>query len=202
MITADQALQQLKDGNRRFVCGEGGRDLDFEHARRLRLVKNQSPFAIVLGCSDSRVPLELVFDQGMGDLFVIRVAGNIAAASQIGSIEFAAHNFASPLVVVLGHERCGAVRASLDQIRSPREPLSPHLDEIVRRIIPNVGSVQTDDETDDARVEELAVRANVLATVTQLTNRSELLADRARRGLLKVVGAVYSLDSGQVSFLS
>lgn len=202
MITADQALQRLKDGNQRFVSGEGGRDLDFEHARRVQLVNDQAPFAIVLGCSDSRVPLELVFDQGMGDLFVIRVAGNIAAASQIGSIEFAADSFGAPLVVVMGHTRCGAVTASLEYVRSPKSGMSPHLEEIVRRIVPAVRGVRDENsDLDDSSIAELAVHANVKATVAELKNSSELLDDRIRRGLLNIVGAVYSLHSGEVIFL-
>src|SRR5262249_8676874 len=112
-----QALDRLRDGNRRFASNQPASVFLSSRARRAELVAGQRPFAIVLGCSDSRVPAELVFDQGLGDLFVIRVAGNIVAPSQIGSVEFAVSRFGTPLVVVLGHSQCGAVTATLEELQ-------------------------------------------------------------------------------------
>jgi carbonic anhydrase len=131
-------LRRLIDGNRRFVSGEGVRDLAQEHVRRRELLADQAPCAIVLGCSDSRVPAEMVFDQGLGDLFVIRVAGNIVAPSQVGSIEFAAARYNVRLVVVLGHSHYGAVLASLEELERPSEHRSPNLGFIVNSIVPHI----------------------------------------------------------------
>src|SRR4249919_915041 len=121
MISALEALERLREGNRRFVSDVRSRDTLSSQTRRRELAAGQEPFAIILGCSDSRVPAEIIFDQGLGDLFVIRVAGNIVASSQVGSVEYAAEQFGTPLVVVLGHSRCGAILATLEQLRRPRE---------------------------------------------------------------------------------
>src|SRR5688500_20124949 len=121
MITAHEALQRLRDGNRRFTSNVRSRDSLAGEARRVEVAAGQEPFAIILGCSDSRVPAEIVFDQGLGDLFVIRVAGNIVAPSQVGSVEFAASRYSSRLVVVLGHSQCGAILATLAELRKPTE---------------------------------------------------------------------------------
>lgn len=202
MITSGEALQKLIQGNQRFVDGQGGRDLDFEHSRRLELVDEQAPFAIVLGCSDSRVPLELIFDQGLGDLFVIRIAGNIASPSQIGSIEFAAGKFGTPLVVVMGHTQCGAVAATVDHLVSGSEVPTPHLGFIVESIKPAVQSVRDANPAMGA-VELIAesTRENVRRTARSLGRASELLKKRMEAGLLSIVGAEYSLDTGRVEFL-
>jgi len=201
MIEAKEALARLKEGNLRFTSGKGGRDLDFEHARRLETVEDQAPFAIVLGCSDSRVPLELIFDQGMGDLFVIRVAGNIAARSQLGSVEFAAEKFGTPLLVVLGHSKCGAVAASVDEVMSPSGRLTPNLEVIVERIRPAVQS-RLSQEPESSREELLdkVVEDNVRATVNGLVCSSSLLDKRVQNGDLLIVGAEYSLETGSVEF--
>lgn len=203
MITADEALQRLKDGNRRFTSGRGGRDLDFEHARRQELVEDQAPFAIVLGCADSRVPLELVFDQGLGDLFVVRVAGNIVTPSVAGSIEFAAYKFGTPLVVVMGHSQCGAVSAAVEAALEPAESISPNLDSVVNRIRPAVQSVlEADGELHRACLVGQAVRENVRSSVATLSKDSPLLAGLVQEGRLEIVGAEYSLESGVVEFLA
>ena len=201
MITSVQALARLKEGNQRFISGTGGRDLDFEHAKREELVEKQTPFATVLGCSDSRVPLELVFDQGMGDLFVVRVAGNIAAPSQIGSIEFAAATFGTPLLVVLGHSRCGAVAAAVDTILNPETRLSPNIEVIVDRIRPVV-QARLDKEPGIGRemLLDRVVEDNVRSTVERLLADSPLLSERIESGLLAVVGAEYALHTGTVKF--
>ena len=197
MISATEALERLREGNRRFVEGKARRDA----VSPAELARNQSPFAIVLGCSDSRVPAEIVFDQGLGDLFVIRVAGNIVAPSQVGSIEFAAARFGSPLVVVVGHSQCGAILATLEELRQPAEHQSPNLRSIVDRVRPSVeGLLKTELRNDlDALVRE-AVRANVAVSVNHLRNGSAILEKLVRSGDLRVVGAEYSLETGVVEF--
>lgn len=202
MINAADALQRLIRGNQRFLDGEGGRDLDFEHARRLELVDEQAPFAIVLGCSDSRAPLELIFDQGLGDLFVIRVAGNVVSPSQIGSIEFAAGEFGTPLVVVMGHTQCGAVAATVEHVVAGGEVPTPHLGFIVERIKPAVEAVrEANPGFCAAELMAESTRENVRQTVTALEQASDLLKSRLEKGLLTIVGAEYSLETGQVEFL-
>ena len=202
-LTAEQALGRLREGNRRFVSGEGGRDLNWEHARRLALQDDQAPFAVVLGCSDSRVPLEMVFDQGLGELFVVRVAGNIAAPTQIGSVEFAVGRFDLPLVVVLGHSGCGAVTAAVDCLLDDEALASPHLGEVVRRIQPVVERVRFDHGgLDRGALVALSVRENVQATAGLLLRESDLLARRVASGRLRIVEAEYALESGAVEFLA
>jgi carbonic anhydrase len=149
MISAREALERLREGNRRFASGVRSSDTLISQARRSELAAAQEPFAIILGCSDSRVPAEIVFDQGLGDLFVIRVAGNIVASSQIGSVEFAAERFGTPLVVVLGHSRCGAVLATLEELMRPRENQSRNLRSIVDRIRPSVEALLATELRDD-----------------------------------------------------
>jgi carbonic anhydrase len=201
VIPALDALQRLRDGNRRFVSNVRGVESLVTQARRVDLVAGQEPFAIILGCSDSRVPAELVFDQGLGDLFVIRVAGNIVAPSQVGSVEFAATQFGTRLVVVLGHSRCGAILATLDALRGPEESHSRNLRSIVDRVRPSVEALLATDlrHDADALVRE-AVRANVCASVDHLRRGSEILEDLIANDGLLVVGAEYSLESGVVDF--
>jgi carbonic anhydrase len=205
MITASEALQALRDGNKRFIQGESSSETFSSTSRRQALVTGQAPFAIVLGCSDSRVPAEIVFDRGLGDLFVIRVAGNVVAPSQIGSVEFAAEQFGTPLVIILGHSHCGAVKATLDQLAQPSELRSPHLKAIVDRIRPSVEPVLKAADRDDVPSGETlmqeAVRANIRSSVSQLSTGSALLHERVTNGQLVVVGAEYSLESGEVRFL-
>lgn len=201
MISANEALQRLQEGNRRFAMNSGERGVDASAVRRNELIAGQAPFAIVLGCSDSRVPAEIVFDQGLGDLFVIRVAGNIVAPSQIGSIEFAAERFGTPLVVVLGHSQCGAILATLEELERPSETRSSNLHSIVDRIRPSVeGLLATELKDDPDRLVQEAVRANIRVAVNHLQHGSQILEDLIGQGRLQVVGAEYSLETGVVEF--
>ena len=197
MISARAALERLREGNRRFASDiPTGATL----ADRTRRSAEQEPFAIVLGCSDARVPAEIVFDQGLGDLFVIRVAGNIVAASQIGSVEFAAEQFGTPLVVVLGHSGCGAVTATLDELRRPRDNQSRNLRSIVDRIRPSVEVLlETELKHDSDALVRHAVRNNVRVSVNHLRHGSEVLEELQKKGLV-IVGAEYSLETGIVEF--
>jgi carbonic anhydrase len=200
MSSYREALERLRAGNRRFVENLGSRE-DTARMRRLDLVTQQRPFAIVLGCSDSRVPAEIVFDQGLGDLFVIRVAGNIVAPSQIGSVEFAASRFGSPLVVVLGHTQCGAILATIEELQQAGEQQSRNLRSIVDRVRPSVEVLmRTDVRHDPEALVRHAVRANVSASVNHLRHGSELLEQLIQKGELQVVGAEYSLETGVVEF--
>jgi carbonic anhydrase len=201
MSSYREALERLRAGNRRFVENLGSRE-DTARMRRLDLVtQQQRPFAIVLGCSDSRVPAEIVFDQGLGDLFVIRVAGNIVAPSQIGSVEFAASRFGSPLVVVLGHTQCGAILATIEELQQAGEQQSRNLRSIVDRVRPSVEVLmRTDVRHDPEALVRHAVRANVSASVNHLRHGSELLEQLIQKGELQVVGAEYSLETGVVEF--
>ena len=200
MIPARVALERLKEGNQRFA--ENVRAEAFvSHLRRAELASGQDPFAIILGCSDSRVPAEIVFDQGLGDLFVIRVAGNIVAPSQVGSVEFAAARFSSRLVVVLGHSQCGAITATLDELRAPTENQSRNLEAIVDRIRPSVQALlATELRNDPEALIREAVRANIRASVNHLRHGSQVLEELIQKDGLVVVGAEYSLDTGVVDF--
>jgi carbonic anhydrase len=199
-IPAHEALERLLEGNHRFVSGMGSVDGPSSRSRRLELVAGQQPIAIVLGCSDSRVPAEIVFDQGLGDLFVIRVAGNVVAPSQIGSVEFAAERFGTRLVAVLGHSQCGAILATVEELRRPQATQSRNLRSIVDRIRPSVeGLLATELGQDlDALVPE-AVRANVRVSANQLRHGSEILERLIAKDGLVVVGAEYSLETGIVN---
>ena len=201
MITALESLRRLREGNARFASNVRGLESFLSQERRALLARQQEPHAIILGCSDSRVPAEIVFDQGLGDLFVIRVAGNIVAPSQVGSVEYAAAQFGTRLVVVLGHSKCGAVLATLDQLQRPVENQSSNLRSIVNRVRPSVAQLlETDLRNDLDALVSHAVRANIRTSVDQLRNGSELLEQLiAHEGLL-VVGAEYSLDTGHVDF--
>ena len=200
MIPAEEALQRLCDGNARFVAGESAvTDLV---ARRRELTTGQSPFAIVLGCSDSRVPVETVFDQGIGDLFVVRVAGNIAARSQIGSIEFAAQLFGTRLIVVLGHARCGAIEAVVEEMRKPSALQSDNLDFIVDKIRPSVEQVMTNGFGHDPEMLVAAVtRENVRRSAEALQTSSAIIEQLVETQGLVIMGAEYSLQTGVVEFL-
>lgn len=200
MISARQALERLQEGNRRFAANTTNSTVD-SRARRTELASGQEPFAIILGCSDSRVPAEIVFDQGLGDLFVIRVAGNIVAASQVGSVEFAAERFGTPLVVVLGHSRCGAVQATVDELMQPREKRSRNLGSIVDRIRPSVEALLATELRHNAEaLVDQAVRANVRVSANHLRHGSEILERLIEKNGLMVVGAEYSLETGLVDF--
>ena len=201
MVPARDALQRLREGNLRFAANVRGSDAFVSHTRRVELASGQQPFAIILGCSDSRVPAEIVFDQGLGDLFVIRVAGNIVAPSQVGSVEFAAARYSTRLVVVLGHSQCGAILATLEELRAPTGNQSRNLQSIVDRVRPSVegvfaGKVGPDS---DALVQQ-AVRANIRASVDHLRHGSRVLEEFIRDEGLLVVGAEYALETGVVDF--
>jgi len=200
-VKAREALERLKEGNARFVSGMQRRETLFSHVRRAELTTGQDPFAIILGCSDSRVPAEIVFDHGLGDFFVIRVAGNIVAPSQVGSVEFAAERFGTRLVVVLGHSQCGAILATLDELKQPRAKQSRNLSSIVDRVRPSVeGLLNTDLARDTDSLVRLAVRANVSASANHLRHGSEILEKLIQNEGLRVVGAEYSLETGAVEF--
>jgi len=200
-LDATQALDRLREGNRRFVSNQSAGHVVSDPTRRAELVAGQEPFAIILGCSDSRVPAELVFDQGFGDLFVIRVAGNIVAPSQVGSVEFAASRFGTRLVVVMGHSQCGAVVATLDEVQGRAPNQSRNLRSIVDRIRPSVETLIASRRIDDPdRLLNDAVRANVRASANHLRHGSELLEHLTRADGLVVVGAEYSLETGIVDF--
>jgi carbonic anhydrase len=201
VIAASKALELLRDGNRRFVA-ERQRDGRIGASRRGEVSERQEPFAIVLGCSDSRVPAEIVFDRGLGDLFVIRVAGNIVAPSLIGSVEFAAEQFQTRLVDVLGHSGCGAVLATIEQLNRPVEKQSRNLRAIVDRVRPSVEPLLATPLRDDPQaLVANAVRANVRASVSNLRHGSEILEQLIERDGLLVIGAEYSLETGVVEFL-
>jgi len=201
IISAPDALERLREGNRRFVSGMQSRDANLGHAQRIDGTKGQAPFAIILGCSDSRVPVEIVFDQGLGDLFVIRVAGNIVAPSQVGSVEFASARFGTRLVVVLGHSECGAVLATLDELQQPTENQSPSLRSIVDGVRPSVEELLKSELRHDLdTLVQRAVRANVDVSVNHLRHGSEILEQLIQNEDLLVVGAEYSLETGEVDF--
>ncbi|MDA0577475.1 MAG: carbonic anhydrase [Verrucomicrobia bacterium] len=201
MISAQEAFERLRAGNRRFVSEASGREALASKSRRSELASGQEPFAIILGCSDSRVPAEIVFDQGLGDLFVIRVAGNIVAPSQVGSVEFAADRFGTRLVVVLGHSSCGAIVATLEELGNPTVDKPRNIHSIIDRIRPSVESLL---ESGTAHAPDtlihLAVRANIRASVDHLRHGSEILEHLIQNDGLLVVGAEYSLETGLVDF--
>lgn len=199
MISALEALQRLREGNRRFAAGYREDGIS-SRARRRELVAGQKPVAIILGCSDSRVPAEIVFDQGLGDLFVIRVAGNIVAPSQIGSVEFAAEQFGTRLVVVLGHSNCGAVLATLEELERPTENRSPNLRSIVDFIRPSVEELLLTRGGSPSALVEKAVRENIRASADHLRHGSRILEDLIANDGLVVIGAEYSLETGLVDF--
>ncbi|MDH5181224.1 MAG: carbonic anhydrase [Gammaproteobacteria bacterium] len=201
MITADEAIKRLKEGNERFVSGVRSIETIVKQIQRATFVEGQTPFAIILGCSDSRVPAEIVFDQGLGDLFVIRVAGNIVAPSQVGSVEFATEMFGTQLVVVLGHSMCGAVKATIDELDKPSDKNSSNVLSIVNRIRPAVETLfETEIRNDPEKLLAACIHANILASTNQLMHGSQKLENLVQQGKLKIVGAEYSLATGRVEF--
>lgn len=201
MISALEALDRLREGNHRFVSGVRSVESLMSQLRRGELVEGQEPFAVILGCSDSRVPVEMIFDQGLGDLFVIRVAGNIVAASQVGSVEFAAARFGTRLVVVLGHTRCGAIQATLDELQRPSDTQSRNLRSIVDRVRPSVeGLLATELRHNPEALAKEAIRSNVRVSANYLRHGSEILEQLIQNDSLLVVGAEYSLETGAVEF--
>jgi carbonic anhydrase len=201
MVPAREALERLREGNRRFVASVSSREPLKSEARPIQLTVDQRPFAIILGCSDARVPAELVFDQGLGDLFVIRVAGNIVAPSQVGSVEFAAARFDTRLVVVLGHTQCGAIMATIEELQQPAERQSRNLRSIVDRVRPSVDNLmRTELRQDMNTLVKVAVRSNVVMSVNHLRYGSEVLERLGREQGLRIVGAEYCLETGVVDF--
>ena len=201
MMSPREALERLREGNLRFASDARGPEVFVGHHRRTELAAGQDPFAIILGCSDSRVPAEIIFDQGLGDLFVIRVAGNIVAPSQVGSVEFAAARFSANLVVVLGHSQCGAISATIEELQRPEENQSRNLRSIVDRVRPSVEALlATDLRHNLPALAEEAIRANIRASVNQLRHGSEVLEQLIREQGLVIVGAEYSLETGLVDF--
>jgi len=201
MIPAHEAFERLREGNGRFVSEVRSSGTSTGQTRRRELESGQEPFAIILGCSDSRVPAEIVFDQGLGDLFVIRVAGNIVAPSQVASVEFAAERYATRLVVVLGHSQCGAILATLEELGRPLSDQSRNLHSIVDRIRPSVEALlATEPGPFSEALLGQAVRANIRVSVDHLRHGSEVLEQLIQKDGLLVVGAEYSLETGVVSF--
>ncbi len=201
MISAQEALRRLKDGNQRFASGTRSIESMAKQTQRGELTGGQEPFAIILGCSDSRVPAEFVFDQGLGDLFVIRIAGNIVAPSQIGSVEFAVDRFGTNLVVVLGHSSCGAVSATLDELKNPSNDNSTNMLSIVNRIRPTVKPLyDAEPDCDPEVLLDQAIRANILAATNNLRHGSPMLEQYIQAGKLSIIGAEYSLETGVVDF--
>jgi len=201
LISALESFQRLREGNARFASNVRGLEAFLSQERRAGRARQQEPHAIILGCSDSRVPAEIVFDQGLGDLFVIRVAGNIVAPSQVGSVEYAAERFGTRLVVVLGHSQCGAILATLEQLQRPAENQSRNLRTIVDRVRPSVAALlETELRHDLDALVSRAVRANIRASADHLRHGSEVLEQLIDREGLLVVGAEYSLETGRVDF--
>ena len=197
MSTIADALTRLKEGNARFAA----RQQKIRDRMPADLAFGQAPFAVILGCSDSRVPAEIVFDQGLGDLFVIRVAGNIVAPTQIGSVEFAATQLGAQLVVVLGHGKCGAVAATLSEMEQPDNSTSRNLRSIVERIEPSIKPLMERGPWDDQQhLMNAAVRANVRASVQNLKSGSQILEELLAEKKLAIVGAEYELETGVVNF--
>lgn len=201
MISAQEGLERLREGNRRFVSDARSSYTLSGQTLRSELAAGQEPFAVILGCSDSRVPAEIVFDQDLGDLFVIRVAGNIVAPSQIGSVEFAAERFGTRLVVVLGHSNCGAILTTLEELGRPMEGQSPNLRSIIDRIRPSVEPLLgTELRRDPDALVERAVRAHIRASANHLRHGSHILEQLVQKDGLVLVGAEYSLETGVVDF--
>jgi carbonic anhydrase len=201
MIPAQEALQRLRDGNRRFASETENSNALISQHRRTQVAAGQEPFAIILGCSDSRVPAEIVFDQGLGDLFVIRVAGNIVAPSQVGSVEFAVERYHTRLVVVLGHSSCGAIQATLEELQRPTENQSRNLHSIVNRVRPSLEALlETELRHDHDALVHQAVRANIRASANHLRHGSQVIEQLIQNEGLVVVGAEYSLETGLVEF--
>lgn len=201
MSVALEALQRLREGNRRFVEDMRRGQKHDVCLRAVGMAADQHPFAIVIGCADSRVPVEFVFDQGFGELFVVRVAGNIVGRSQIGSVELAAEKFETRLVVVMGHTRCGSIGAALDRIRHPQDSASsPELCSLLDDVRPSVEAAMAEHPDDEDAMCRVAVRHNVHAAVERLRRGSALLERLGRDDGLLVVGAEYDLNSGEVDF--
>ncbi|MAD91296.1 MAG: carbonic anhydrase [Gammaproteobacteria bacterium] len=203
MMDPDEALKRLCKGNKRFLSGEVSKEVSANRKQHLDQASGQKPFAIILACSDSRVPVELIFDCGIGDLFVIRVAGNIASSTQIGSIEYAVTVLGTRLIVVLGHSNCGAVIATIDEITKPNSHTSPNLRSIIDNIRPALELELENNFGDKSCLTiEKCVQTNIKASVTSLENKSTILKELIAENKINVVGAEYSLETGSIKFIS
>lgn len=198
-IHHDEALARLRAGNSRFTQNVRCVEALASQYRRGALVDGQAPFATILSCSDSRVPSELVFDCGLGDLFIVRVAGNIVAPSIVGSIEFAAATFGTELVVVMGHTRCGAVAATVDVLTGGKSNASENVRDIVDRIKPSIAEIVHNVGRSEGLM-QAATRANIRASADYIRHESRLIGGRIAEGRLVVVGAEYALETGHVDF--
>lgn len=197
-LTPDEVLQRLKEGNRRFRTGLPA-SIDTSTARRLDLAQGQAPMAAVLSCSDSRVPPEIVFSCGLGELFTVRNAGHTLDAAALGSLEYAIAALGTPLVVVLGHEKCGAVTAALELAESSRE-LPGHMGEMIEPIVP--AALQALGQGLAQERLDVAVRAHTSRTVQRLVAEcAQRFGPRVKEGSLRIVGARYDLEDGQVDFI-
>ncbi len=201
MISPLEGIERLRRGNHRYTSAQLDRKERDDEARRRELIKGQEPFVVILGCADSRVPAEIIFDQGLGDLFVIRVAGNVAGQIEVGSIEYAVGVLGVQLVVVLGHSSCGAVQATLAEMDNPSQQLSPGLQAIISEIQPAVAGLPAPEQDDNGVHLEHAVQANVLHSMNRLHEESALIRQRSAEDDFMVVGAVYSLETGEVDFI-
>lgn len=196
LVQPDDALQMLREGNARFVAIQPLRPHQTPDRRQETVAEGQRPFAVILGCADSRVPPEVLFDQGIGDLFVVRVAGNVAGIDQIASIEYAVDHLASPLVVVLGHSHCGAVTAAVEGGEG-----HGNVPILLKNIVPAVNRVKaTNPQAPMHELVDQAIEANVWEAIENLFSLSPIVAKRVKEGKLKVVGAIYDLETGQVTW--
>jgi carbonic anhydrase len=196
-ISAGEALRLLKEGNGRYVDGKLQHPHQDRARRALTTAQGQHPLATVLTCSDSRVPAEIIFDQGIGDIFVVRVAGNVAATDEIGSIEYAVDHLATPVVVVMGHTQCGAVTAVVDDSKLP-----PNIATLVEPIKPAVEKArEANPQAAKDVLLKAAITANVWQAVEDMLRLSPIIREKVRDGKAQVVGALYDLDSGQVQWL-
>ena len=199
-MTADEAWGRLMDGNRRYVSASF---IHPEHLseRRKRVAMRQMPFAVVLGCVDSRVPPELVFDQGLGDLVVVRVAGHVPGPYVLGSIEFAVESFGTPLVVVLGHERCAMVEAAVRVSGGGSRPMVGYTAKLVEPILPAVEKAKAQRPTSHEALLDQSIRIHVQQVTETLQGMSPLLNHHAKEGKLRIIGARYDLDTGTVDLV-
>lgn len=202
-MNSKQAVERLTLGNERFINGVRSVDSMLAHLKMKDLAENgQKPFAVILTCSDSRSPVELIFDQGLGDLFVVRVAGNVIAPSLLASIEFAVANFGSPAIVVLGHTLCGAIKATCSHVQEPSTPLpSAHLEELVGRIRPAVEATQRDTLIDHPEFIYKATLQNVRRSMRLITEQSQIVRNLMAEGKVSVEGAVLDIATGVVKWI-
>jgi carbonic anhydrase len=193
-----KAWQEMMRGNARFVSGEP-RHPRQDVERRTELAHHQLPDAALFGCADSRLAAEIIFDKGLGDLFVVRNAGQVISDSVVGSLEYAVGVLGVPLIVVLGHDECGAVRAAIDSRSPEATPLPPHIDGIIQRIVPAVTRVAGADPVDPDTVDAALVgKEHLRDTVSELLERSVMIAESIAAGTLAIVGANYKLTEGRV----